>query len=184
MRRIVWLAGVLLLVQCVAALAQTTRPQSAFSLSPLRVSQLKGVTWLYTEADTTLDDMPGIVAPAFDTIRNALAEKGDVPAGGPVIEFESTVMDPSRTFKLRVGYPVADGFQPFGGFQVGKLESLKCATAVYMGPSRQLPAAYARVFAQLLGQGLTPAGPRRERYLYFEDRNSPNDIILIEIVLK
>jgi effector-binding domain-containing protein len=161
-----------------------TKPQTAFSLSPIRIAQLKGVTWLYTESDTTIDDMPGIVAPAFDSIRNSLAEKGDVPAGGPVIEFESTVMDPAKTFKLRVGYPVADGFKPIGGFQVGKLDSLKCATAIYMGPSRQLPAAYARLFAQIEGQGLTPSGLRRERYLYFEDRASPNDIILIEIALK
>jgi len=162
----------------------TTRPQPAFSLSPIRISQLRGVTWLYTESDTTIDDMAGIVAPAFDTIRSALAEKGDVPAGGPVIEFESTVFDPGKTFKLRVGYPVADGYKPIAGFQVGKLESLKCATVIFMGPSRQLPQAYARVFAQLDTQGLERAGPRRERYLYFEDRTSPNDIILIEIALK
>jgi effector-binding domain-containing protein len=184
MRRLVILACIVMLAAGVPALAQNGPTTRRSVQTPLRVSQLKALTVMYVEVDTTLMDIAQVVPPALENIANSLAEHGLSPAGAPVVEYENATMDPGRLFKLRIGFPVADDAKPIGSLQVARISPGRCATTVYMGPTRDLPTAYQRLFVQMAVQGLTPSGVRRERYLYMEDRASPNDVVLIEIELK
>jgi effector-binding domain-containing protein len=108
-----------------------------------------------------------------------------LPSAAPAFVYRGAgSLDRSKTFTLEVGFPVADDTKPVGDFKIGKLESLKCATTIYMGPSREIGRAYERIYAQIFAQGLVPSDVRRERYLYYDGDSSKNNIVLIEIALK
>jgi len=87
-------------------------------------------------------------------------------------------------FTLQVGFPVANATQPVGTYQVGKLDSMRSLTALYSGPVSKIGQAYGQIFTQLTALGEAPSDERRERYLYWEGPESPNNVIQIEIGLR
>jgi hypothetical protein len=155
-----------------------------FTLSPMRIAQLKESVYLYTTAETTLNDMGAIINPALDNLAGAMARGAFMPSGGPVIVYQGSGSDRAKPFKLEVGYPAQGDTKPVDGFDVGKLDSVRAATAVYTGPIRLIGRAYGKLYPQLIAAGHTPSDTRRERYLYWESEDSPNNVVLIEILLQ
>ena len=85
---------------------------------------------------------------------------------------------------IEIGYPVADGTTAITGLQVGPLDTTLAATAIYTGPLDQVGSYIGRLYGQLTAAGHVPTDVIRERALYFEDSDSPNNIVLFEIPLQ
>jgi len=159
--------------------------KGSFTLSPLRTAQLKGATFLYESNQTTLGNVGNVITTVMGQMDDFIKAGQFLPAAAPAFVYRGAgITDRSKPFTLEVGFPVADDTKPVGDFKIGKLESVKCATTIYMGPANQLGRAYERIYAQILAQGLIPDDMRRERYLFFDGDGSKNNIVLIEIALK
>jgi hypothetical protein len=155
-----------------------------YSLSPVRTVQLKSSAYLYTSMEIREADMGAVIAPIMDQFANLMSTGQFVPTGGPVMIFQGDLADRNKPILLKVGYPVADNTKPVGGFQVGRLDGRKAATALFMGRDVSLGQAYEKMYTQIAIAGLKPADERREHFLYYEDPTSANNVRLIEIELE
>ena len=183
MRRIIVLAVVALLANAALVLAQTPH-NSGFVLSPMHVTALKAVPYLYVSEQTTLDTIGEVLDKRLNEMNRAIKDGAFLPSGPPVFVYHNAGRDRSKPFTLDVGFPVAENTVAAGDYQLGKLESERSATAVYVGPINQIGQAYGQLFGQIFGAGYMPSGIRRERYLYWEDADSSNNVILIEVLLQ
>jgi hypothetical protein len=158
--------------------------KGGYTLSPPRTSTLKGADFAYVSVQTTYADMGTVLSAIMMQFDDSMKSGQFLPTGGPVFEYQGAGEDRNKTFTMRIGYPVAAGTKAFGGFQVGKLEPKKSATTVFIGRRDSLSAAYQKLYTQIGAAGLTPGDMHRERYLYYEDEASNNNIMLIEVELK
>jgi len=167
-----------------AARAQEkAKPNPDFVLSPIKYTSLKAMPYMYVTEQVTLDTLGEIVDKRFEEMQQAMKDGGFQPAGPPVFIYHNSGLDRKAPFKLDVGFPVTPDAVAAGDYQLGKPESKFSATTVYVGSMRAIGQAYRRIYEQIIMEGHVPSGDRRERYLYFEDEDSKNNVILIEIQL-
>jgi len=70
--------------------------------------------------------------------------------------------------------------QPAGEVQIRWLPPFHCATALYTGSVQHLGEALGRLDQAMKEKGLKSTGEYRERYLYWEDDQSPNNVMLLQ----
>ncbi|HUB24055.1 MAG TPA: GyrI-like domain-containing protein [Tepidisphaeraceae bacterium] len=184
MRKLIYAACLAALMLPIVSRGQTTRPAGNFVISPMHIGTLKDLPFMYITETTTIDTAWEAIDKHMQEMHTAIKDGAFLPAGPPVFVFHNAPFDRDKPFKLDVGFPVADGTVPAGDYQVGKLESAKAAVFLYMGPLMSLGQAYGRIYMRIIGAGYQPTGDRRERYLYFEDVDSPNNVIMIEIMIQ
>jgi hypothetical protein len=185
MRRFI-VFSVIAVLSSASALSAQSLPgdKGGFTLSPARTSTMKSTTFLYVSMETTNADLGSVVTALMMQFDDSMKSGLFLPTGGPVFEYHQSMGDQNKPFTLRVGYPVADGTKAFGGFQVGKLTPKKAATAIFVGRASSLGQAYQKLYTEIAVAGLTPGDVRRERFLFYEDQQSANNIMQIEIELK
>jgi effector-binding domain-containing protein len=164
----------------------TTVPAGdAYSLSPIRVEQLKSSNYLYISSQATYADVGNVIGKSMGQISKDMASLGlSGIAGAPVIVYRGQTMDPSMPFTIDVGFPVTDGTKPAGECKIGHLDAAPAAVTIYTGSMVEFGAAIRDVYSQLIADGHIPADTHRERYLYWEDAQSPNNVVMIEILLR
>jgi effector-binding domain-containing protein len=155
-----------------------------FVLSPMHIGTLKETTFMYVTETTTIDTIGDSVDKHMREMETAIKDGAFLPSGPPVFVYHNASAERDKPFKLDIGFPVADGTVPAGDYQTGKLPAAKSAVFLFMGPLMSIGQAYGRMYNQIIGAGYIPAGDRRERYLYFEDYDSPNNVIMIEIMIQ
>ena len=166
----------------IAVLAHAADDPAAptFTLSPMRIADLKATSFLYKAVHGTYQEAGPAAA---DVIKNVHAKNITV-AGGLVFVFKDPTPDPTQPVSMEIGVPVAPGTKAPDGYAVGELESLHSATAVFTGNISDLGPAIVKLLAAVKQSGNTAAGPVRERFLYWEDETSDNNVVLIEIPLQ
>jgi effector-binding domain-containing protein len=187
MRKAILCSGIVMLMAVALARGDVpaTAPSDAgFTLSTPRVAHLAPCTYFYTSVETTYDKMNTVVPQMASDISIAMQNAGIAQTGAPILVYKGAGADPGKPFTLEFGFPVSNATQPVGLYQVAKLDSVKSMTAVYCGPVSKISEAYRQIFAQIMASGEAPSDERRERYLYWEGHDSPNNVILIEIGLR
>ena len=187
MRNTIAYSSIVMLIACAlvrADVATTAPSDEGFTLSPPRVAKLAPCAYYYTSAQTTYDKGGMVAGQLTGEVKSAMANSRTEPVGGPIFVYKDSGIDPAKPFTLQVGFPVANGTEPVGTFQVGQLDSVRALTALYSGPVSKIGQAYARSFARLKELGEQPSGERRERFFYWEGPESPNNVIQIEIGLR
>jgi hypothetical protein len=157
----------------------TTQPDAGFVVSDMRVQTVGGFNFLYDTSQTSLakiDDPVGRMVPA---LNKAIADGKFRPAGPLVLVYHDMSM--RQPFTLDIGFMVPPETAAFDQFKVRQEDSFKCATVLFSGPLTKISGAYAKVFAALGAAGLSPTAINREVYLYWEGRESPNNVIQIQI---
>lgn len=186
MRNSIAFSSFVMLIACamVRADVPATAPADAgYTLSPPHVATLRPCTYFFTSTQTTYDKLRALAPQLTGDLSMTMANAGVAPIGGPIFVYKNTSgMD--QPFTLELGYPVANATQPAGQYQVAKLDGMRSMTAVFTGPVSKISAAYQQIFAQIAAAGEVPSTERRERYLYWEGADSPNNVILIEIGLQ
>ena len=64
--------------------------------------------------------------------------------------------------------------------QIRWLPPFHCATVLYTGSLQHLGEALGRLDQAMKEQGLKSTGEYREQYLYWEDDQSPNNVMLLQ----
>src|ERR1700683_4150614 len=102
MRNLMIFAPLVLLPSSPVARADgpTTVPAGdAYSLSPIRVEQLKSSNYLYISSQATYADVGNVIGKSMGQISKDMASLGlSGIAGAPVIVYRGQTMDPSMPF--------------------------------------------------------------------------------------
>jgi len=152
------------------------------SMGEMRVQTLKGMTYLRIDNQATLMTLAQVIPTTAGKLMETVKAKHVAIAGPMMLVYHGVDGNPAKKFKLEVGIMVNDdAAEPGAGIIKTKAEPFKCATMLYSGPVAKLGLAHQQLYADLFGAGLTPTGVSREYYLYFEDPNSANNVILIQV---
>jgi effector-binding domain-containing protein len=169
-------------------LVQADTPAAAptgegYTLSSPRITTLAPRTYFFATTQTTYDKISEIAPRLTADLETAMRSAAIAPRGAPIFVYKNAGAM-GQPFTLEIGCPVADGTQPVGQYQVVKLDGMRSMTAIFTGPVSKIGQAYEQLFPQITAAGESPATERRERYLYWENPESPNNVILIEIGLQ
>jgi len=88
-----------------------------------------------------------------------------------------------KEFTLDIGVIVKDGTPKPDGFQMITVGSSSCATVIYAGDLSQLGHAWGKLYGEIGRRGLQPTDVCREVFLYWEGRESANNLIQLQAEL-
>jgi effector-binding domain-containing protein len=145
---------------------------SEFVIGPLRVQTLQGFRYAYVSGKTT----DGRVAEAIHELELKL---GAVKMEGPGLVTYRPGAKPGDLL-LEVGARVAADAEPAGEVKIRWLPPFRCASVLYTGSTRNLGEAIGQLEQAMKEQGLESTGEYRELYLYWEDDQSPNNVMLLQ----
>ena len=170
-------ASVLVCMACAPAFAA-----DAVQVSEVAQRTLAPKTIIYKEVETSLSEMGTAVGPILEELNKLAREKKITYAGCAVFVYQGASPDPTKKFKLQVGFAVAEDTKPAGDFKVRKLEPLKCLTVLYGGPVASIAKAYEKLFGNLGGN--IPTGETREYYYDWDGVESANNVELVAAGIK
>jgi effector-binding domain-containing protein len=171
------------LVTAVLFAPLAAQAQQKYTLSPVRIGQLKAYSFFYSSHQATSANLGAVVGKSMSDLDDVMKAGAFTPAGAPVIIYNSSGPIGNETYTVEAGFPV-NGEPPAGGdFQLGQVKSELAAISLYTGPPSQIGAAYRTLYGRVMGTGHVPTSVRREHYLYWEDQDSPNNVVMIEILL-
>jgi effector-binding domain-containing protein len=149
-------------------------------MGDVRVQTLKGYTYAFVSTRTTLRKLLEAIDSLMPAIDSAINAGQLRPEGPMVFAYHGATGDPDQEFTLDIGIAVKGGGKPVAGIEVIQIPARKCATLLYTGSALQLPNAYGKLFGGIGQMGLKATDVCREVYLYWEDRGSVNNIVLLE----
>ena len=173
------------LAPAAAAAAEAKEPE----VGEVRLRTLAPVTYCYVEVETTFNKLGESIGVAIPGIMKA-ADEGKIRVTGPfVLAYPqapqgSAHLTPDKPFKVQVGLMVADVAAAVGDVKVRRTEPFKAATVLYTGPVSGIGRCYQKLFPAIERMGLKPTGEEREFTLYFEDLESPNNVVLVQVGVK
>ncbi|MGD0140113.1 MAG: GyrI-like domain-containing protein [Tepidisphaeraceae bacterium] len=159
-----------------------TRP-SAGTLGDVRIQTLKPYTYAFVSTQTTLNKVVSAIDALIPKMDAAIDAGKLRPVGPAVFTYHGATGDPNKEFTLDVGIIVKDGTPRPDGFQMITVGSSSCATVIYAGPVSQIGQAYGKLYGEIGRRGLQPTDVSREVYLYWEDRESANNLIQLQAEL-
>lgn len=165
-----------------ASPAPATQPAGGpeFVVSDMRVQTIPGFSFLYQSSRTSLADISATATRTISELQAAIHD-GKFRPDGPLVFIYHDMMDLSQPFMLDVGFMVPEGTSAFGSNKLQKIETFKCATVLFSGPLSHLSDAYGKVMEAVGRSGLRPTGTSREVYLYWENPQSTNNVVQIQI---
>lgn len=178
----------IILAMLPAAVMGQTRPagdaDAKPSVGPMRVEHLKGFNYVYVSRQASIRTIGQVFAVEVPKLTAAL-KTGEIQLrGGPISVYHGMTADPNQKFDVDIGFPVdAEAMAP-EGYQLVPMNAANCATVLFSGRMAEIGQAYQHLYPQLNARGLQPAPETHEYYLYWEDFNSPNNVVLVAVVLK
>lgn len=166
--------------------APETADASDMSMTDMRIEKLKPVQILSMTQQTS----PGDIAPAavklMGSLRDAILEAHVAPSGPSVLIFDAgAVASGKQDMTIEGGIPVRNANANVPGATVRQLDAVTAAVFVVNGANAAtLEDAYQQMFKTVMEAGYQPTGEVRQHTLYFEAPDSPNNVMMIEIVLQ
>jgi predicted transcriptional regulator YdeE len=153
---------------------------NAASVADVRIQNLKPYTYAFVSTQTSLNkfqDAIGQLVPRLD----AAVDAGKLHVTGPVVfTYHGASEDREKTFTLDIGVIVRDGAVAPDGIQVTTVGPLHCATFICSGPASKLGNAFGTLYGEIGRRGLQPTDICREVYLYWEGRDSDNNLVQLQ----
>lgn len=133
------------------------------------------------KAKTTLATLPQAIGQTF----MGLLQQGNLEAtrftGPAIFIYRGSDGAPNTEFDFSAGFQVLPDEPTPQGFEMSTLPAFRCATLYYTGSLANLPQAWQTAMEKVTQAQLRPTGEQRELYLYWEDPQSPNNVIEIQI---
>jgi effector-binding domain-containing protein len=188
MRHLITSAVVLCLgILCVAAepAAKKDPPQAAeYLVGEMHIQDLPEMNYVYGSSETTFDKMLDVINKYIPIITKGI-EEGQLRSGGSAMfVYKGMTEDMSKPFTLEIGWCVPPEAKAFGELKVRKVKAAKCATMLYTGSAANMSKVYEKLMPAIKAAGLTPAGDMREMYLYWENPESANNVIQVQMEVK
>ena len=165
-----------------AAAAEARGPE----IGEVRIRTLAPRAYAYVETETTFAELGNAIGNAMGKVQKA-AEEGTIQVDGPfVLAYPkgSAHRTPDKPFQVHIGLMVKEDSKGGGDVKVRKTEPFKAATVMYTGPVMEVGQCYEKLFPAIEKMGLTPSGEEREFTLYFEDLESPNTVVMVQVGVK
>ena len=157
----------------------------SYSVTKPRVQTLKETNYLYVSTETSLGKMQPVIEQSMKDLKAAMEKNKINPSGAPVFVYHGATGQPDTPFTLDIGFPVADKVTAPENLKVRKLESPKSATVLYSGKLTDIGEVYRDLYSTLMSSAdMKPASESREHYLYWEGVDSPNNVVMIQVLLK
>ncbi len=175
------LYAIVVLLSCGRSiLAQDKEHRTA--IGEMVVQTIPAKQYVYGSFETEFANMGEPVVKTL-TELTAAAHEGKVGLYGPLVDFYygAPHRNPDKRFKMEVGFFVAADTLEVGKFKTRELPVFKCATILYIGPAPQIGDAWQKLYRSVAAHGLTPTDEERELYLYWEDVDSPNNIVQVQL---
>jgi effector-binding domain-containing protein len=164
-----------------AAVARPATQPAECLVGEMHIQRIPAINYFYGSAETTFAQLPettGRIMP--DIIKSQ--EEGKVRSVGPdLFVYRGLTGDMGKPFTLEMGFPVAEDAKAFGNFRIRKLDPVRCATILYTGPTARISKAYEKLMPAIFAAGLKPTGESREFYLYWENPDSLNNVVQIQV---
>jgi len=178
--RVMLLWAVLLVVCGGIALAEegSARLEPEFAVGPMRVQTLSGFTYLYESKEITHDQIPATIGELVGNVMAALKEANVQTLGGEIAIYKQAT-EAGKPFTLEGGFSVPAESKAVGDLKVRKVEPFRGATMIYSGSIGRLWDGIQKLQQEMARAGLKSNGEYREYYLYWEDVNSPNNVMLL-----
>ncbi len=184
MRHIVMAAFVLAICSGIAVAAETQgQVESEFVITPMRVQTLGGFTYLYQSKEITHSQIPMTFGELTGSVMAGMKEANVQPFGGEIAIYRG-VTDIDEPFTLECGFSVPTTTSVVSNLKLRKLESFRGATMIYSGSIGRIGEGIQQLHQEMARAGLKSSGEYREYYLYWEDFNSPNNVILLAFGLE
>ena len=155
---------------------------SEFFISPMRVLTLPEVNFFYiagkpmpfTELDKDFDAM-------LDSLETAKSQAHLGQVAQNITRYYKVEAGEPGLFMMEVGVPVKPGTQPAGPAKVKTLAPFHCAGLLLWGSLAHISDAYKSLQKAIKEAGLVPTGDNQEWTYYFEDVNSPRNLMALFI---
>lgn len=174
-------AGSLVMLACTLLYAEPPRPAkpAEYLIGEMHVQNLPAMTYIYGEQQTTFATIQEPIGKILTPLLKA-ADEGKLQKGPILFIYTGVQEDISKPFTLQIGTQVADNTK-LEGFKVRKTEAFRCATILYTGALSNMSKVYEKLMPAALAAGYKPTGEARELYLYFENPESPNNVVQIQL---
>jgi effector-binding domain-containing protein len=147
----------------------------------MRVQMIAPLTFFYATSHTSFSQIIEPIMREIPVLQHLIAS-GQVKSSGPILLIYH---DPSENldarFDLDIGLPIRESRTADGEFHIRPLPTFRCATVIFRGPMKFLPAAYNKLIPDMIAGGLNPSGETRESYLVWKGASSPDNVVQIEV---
>ena len=183
--RVMLLGGVLLMLCGGIAVAAETqvKTEPEFAVGPMRVQTLGGFTYLYQSKEITQAQLPMTFGELTGSVMAGMKEANVQPLGGVIASYRGAT-DMAKPFTLECGFSVPVETKTVGDLKLRKLEPFRAATVIFSGSIGRIREGIQQLQQEMARAGLKSSGEYREYYLYWEDFNSPNNVILLAFGLE
>jgi effector-binding domain-containing protein len=157
-------------------------PDPPFIISQVRIQDSKSFDYFYVSGLAKMEQMPIVMGQLMGQLEAAIKEGKVVEIGGPVTIY--TITKPDAPISIQVGAPTEGEAKPVGDAKVRKVEGKRTASLIYVGPLTSIAQAYQALEKAIKDKGLTAGGERREFYLYWEGKDSANNVYMLQATVK
>jgi len=140
-------------------------------------------TFLHRSGQTTFATLGEAIDRLHDPLIKA-KHQGKVAVTGPTIFIYEGITDHDAPFTLSIGNSVANDEVALEDYENGPLAAVRVVSFYYTGSYTQLHHAYEKIIPAVIDAGHAPAGQTREVYLFHEGKDSPNNVVEIQIVIR
>ncbi len=146
---------------------------------------MPAIVYFHKGLEATLKTLPDRIHEAMPSLVKAAAESKARVVGAPVLIYHGITADPDARFTFDIGFPVADAdIKPADDYKVEKLPEFRCISLLYTGDMSHISAAYEKFGAAIFAAHVEATDESRQMILYWEGKESPNNVIQIMIGLK
>ena len=160
----------------------TTAPATDYAVSEMHIQTLPPTTYWCGAAGTSLDELNRAAGKNLEAAFQA-RDKGKVWFIGPVM-YIYHITNPTNPLTLDVGIVVPEGAPAPPELTLRKTEPFPCATVLYTGPMSNVRQAWDKLYKSMAEKKLERSGEARQMHLYWEDSESKNNVIQLQVGLK
>lgn len=104
-----------------------------------------------------------------------------VRQNGPMIIIWGGEMSDTAPFDLEIGFPIEGEATSTGEAKVRTLDSILCASLICRGNVEKIMQGWNKLSEEMTAAGLKMGREGREVYLHFEEKESPNNVTLLQL---
>jgi effector-binding domain-containing protein len=155
-----------------------------YLIGEMHVQTIPAQDFIYGSAETTFEKIGDVVNKYIPMLVDGIKEGKIIQKSCAMFVYKGIGQDMTKPFTLEVGWCVTDKAKEVGELKLRKTAEFKCATILYTGALSNIGKAYEKLMPALLAAGYQPSGESREMYLYFEDPESVNNVVQIQMGVK
>lgn len=167
-----------------SSFALVLRAADPAPVTEVRVKETAPRSYLCVKKEVKLPDLADFAPEAVTQLMEKATEL-KLGQGGPImLTYYNFSGDPAQTFTAEVGLPIwKKDVAKSADVYVRSVPKMKCASAIYQGPLTKIGDAWHSFAMTAMSKGEV-TGESHELYLYWEGKDSPNNIVELQMVLK